>query len=74
MLTQSYRPAEKTRVQGFNDMIVFVTMITSSASSGVLLNRNGWALLNYLSVPFVVAVVLAIAWLVARREVLPARA
>jgi MFS family permease len=71
LLTQAYRPPEKMRVQGFNDMIVFVTMITSSASSGVLLNSNGWALLNYLSVPFILAVVLAILWLTARGALVP---
>ncbi len=71
LLTQTYRPAEKTRVQGFNDMIVFVTMITSSASSGVLLNSNGWALLNYLSMPFVVIMALAILWLLTRRRAVP---
>jgi len=74
LLTQAYEPAEKTRVQGFNDMIVFVTMITSSASSGVLLYERGWALLNYLSLPFVLAVALAVAWLWARRALIPARA
>jgi MFS family permease len=68
LLTQVYRPAEKTRVQGFNDMVVFVTMITSSASSGVLLHTNGWALLNYLTIPLVVLVVLATGWLVLRRD------
>ena len=71
LLTLAYRPAEKMRVQGFNDMIVFVTMITSSASSGVLLNSNGWALLNYLSVPFVLVVVLAILWLSRLRSLSP---
>jgi MFS family permease len=71
LLTQTYRPPEKARVQGFNDMIVFATMITSSASAGVLLTGNGWVLLNYLSVPFVLVVVLAILWLITRRR-LPA--
>jgi hypothetical protein len=52
-------------------MVVFVTMITSSASSGVLLNSNGWALLNYLSIPFVALVMMSIVWLAARREVIP---
>ena len=65
LLTQAYRPAEKMRVQGFNDMVVFVTMITSSVSSGVLLNNRGWELLNYLSVPFVAALALAVGWLLA---------
>ncbi|HZH07407.1 MAG TPA: MFS transporter [Lautropia sp.] len=71
LLTQSYQATEKTRVQGFNDMVVFVTMITSSASSGVLLNSNGWALLNYLSIPFVALVMMSIVWLAVRREVIP---
>jgi len=71
LLTRTYRPSEKTRVQGFNDMVVFVTMITSSASSGVLLNSNGWALLNYLSLPFVVVVALGALWLILRREGMP---
>ena len=74
LLTQSYRPAEKTRVQGCNDMIVFVTMITSSASSGVLLQERGWELLNYVSIPLVLAVVLAVIWLWARRALMPASA
>jgi MFS family permease len=73
LLTRCYRPAEKTRVQGFNDMVVFVTMITSSASSGVLLNRNGWVLLNYLSIPFVAIVVVAILRLALRRDQMPVR-
>lgn len=68
LLTQTYRPAEKMRVQGFNDMIVFVTMITSSASAGVLLNSNGWALLNYMSIPFISAIVVAIGWLALRQR------
>jgi MFS family permease len=74
LLTQAYKPAEKTRVQGFNDMVVFVTMITSSVSSGVLLHERGWALLNYLSLPFVLAVAVAVGWLWARRALLPAGA
>ncbi len=70
LLTYAYRPAEKMRIQGFNDMVVFVTMITSSASSGILLNSNGWAVLNYLSLPFVLAVMLAVTWLASRRALI----
>jgi hypothetical protein len=55
-------------------MIVFVTMITSSASSGVLLQERGWELLNYVSIPLVLAVVLAVIWLWARRALMPASA
>jgi MFS family permease len=78
LLTSTYRPAERTRVQGFMDSCVFSTMILSSAASGVLLDTRGWALLNLVSV-VLVAVALAIAVFVARRQgwragVSPARA
>ncbi|MBW7925536.1 MAG: MFS transporter [Burkholderiaceae bacterium] len=66
LLTQSYRPAEKNKVQGFMDSIVFATMITSSASSGALLFVDGWSVLNLLSLPFVVVVLAAVLWLAAR--------
>lgn len=63
LLTTSYRPSEKNRVQGFTDFCVFTTMITSSASSGALLMANGWSLLNALSLPFVLAALCAVLWL-----------
>lgn len=66
LLTTSYRPQEKNKVQGFNDFCVFTTQITSSLSSGVLLYANGWNMLVVLSLPFVVLVLLATAWLAAR--------
>lgn len=67
LLTESYRPAEKNKVQGFMDSCVFATMITSSAASGALLFVNGWSLLNLLSLPFVLAALGIVSWL-ARRE------
>ncbi|MGE0797183.1 MAG: MFS transporter [Lautropia sp.] len=63
LLTQAYRPAEKTRVQGFNDMLVFAVMMTTSVASGVLLNRNGWELLNWLSLPVLGVMLAALLWL-----------
>ncbi len=66
LLTTCYRPSEKNRVQGFTDVCVFTVMITSSASSGALLHTNGWALLNMLSAPFMVAVLICATWLAMR--------
>ena len=34
LLTEAYRPEEKAKAQGINDMLVFVVMGTSSALSG----------------------------------------
>lgn len=67
LLAASWHPADRTRVQGFNDFCVFATMITSSASSGAMLHVNGWSWLNVLSIPFVVAMIAAVAWLASRQ-------
>jgi len=66
LLTNGYRPAEKNKVQGLMDACVFATMITSSAASGALLFVDGWSVLNLLSLPFVVAALVAVVWLAAR--------
>jgi MFS family permease len=66
LLTTSYRPSEKARVQGFMDLCVFTVMVSSSASSGALLFVNGWTVLNLLSLP-VVVVLAAVLWLAARQ-------
>jgi MFS family permease len=66
LLTTTYRPTEKARVQGFMDLCVFTTMVTSSASSGALLLVNGWSILNLLSLPFVLLVLAVAIWLAGR--------
>ncbi len=68
LLTDVYHPAEKARVQGLNDLLIFVTMATSSFASGMILERNGWQTLNYAAIPFVVAVGAAAVWLAAKRK------
>jgi MFS family permease len=63
LLTTTYTPAEKAKVQGINDLAVFLTMITSSFSSGVLVNSQGWTNLNLLSIPFVVVAGALLIWM-----------
>jgi len=60
LLTTTYTPAEKNRVQGFNDACVFAVMVTSSLSSGALLHVQGWTIINALSVPATVVALVAI--------------
>ena len=67
LLTETYLPQEKTRVQGFNDMLVFATMAVSSSSAGVLVNAKGWEIVNYAAVPFVTLALIAAVWLATRR-------
>lgn len=68
LLTTTYTAAEKAKVQGVNDLAVFLTMITSSAASGALLSATGWHDLNLYSAPFVVLAALATLWLLRQRR------
>jgi len=54
LLTTTYRASERARAQGFNDLIVFLTMITSSAASGALVSARGWTDLNLYALPALV--------------------
>jgi MFS family permease len=70
LLTECHTPAERGKVQGANDLAIFITMTASSLSSGVLFTLQGWALMNKLAVPFLLCSAAAMAWLaVLRRRV-----
>ncbi len=68
LLTETYHPAEKAKVQGLNDLLIFITMATSSFASGMILERNGWQTLNYAAIPFVAAVGVAAVWLIMKQK------
>jgi MFS family permease len=67
LLTSTYTPAEKAKVQGVNDLAVFLTMISSSAASGALISATGWDDLNLFSLPFIALAAGAIGYQLARR-------
>ena len=68
LLTECYRPSEKAKAQGTHDFLVFLTTATSSFSSGLLMSRNGWNMLNYAALPFLAVIGAAIAWLALQRR------
>jgi len=68
LLTEAYRPEEKAKAQGLNDLCIFLIMMTSSFSSGMLLESNGWQMLNYAAIPFIATVGFAVLWLMTRRR------
>src|SRR5258708_39473135 len=55
LITEACTPPERAKTQGANDLIIFVMMAASSFSSGLLLEKSGWALLNYLALPLITA-------------------
>ena len=75
LLTETYAPVEKARVQGANDFALFATMAISSASSGALVSSAGWERMNIGALPVLAVVLAAVAWLARqRRGRLPAQA
>jgi predicted MFS family arabinose efflux permease len=68
LLTEAYRPAEKAKTQGANEILVFCTTATSSFASGVLVNAAGWNTLNYVALPFLVIAAAAALWLAVQRR------
>ncbi len=60
LLTTTYSASEKSKVQGVNDLVVFLTMVTSSAASGALVATAGWLNLNLFALPAVVLALIAV--------------
>jgi len=69
LLTETYRPEEKAKVQGTNDFIVLGVQGVTSLSSGVLITSDGWARLNAFALPIVAITTLAtlLLWLMRRQ-------
>ncbi len=60
LLTRTYEPEEKSRVQGVNDFIVFTFVTFTALSAGTLHHLFGWVVVNLTVVPLYVIVLVAI--------------
>lgn len=69
LLTESYRPEERAKAQGANDLAIFVTMAVSSFSSGLIVTHAGWEKVNLSALPLLAVLVAAILWLARRNRV-----
>jgi MFS family permease len=63
LLTEAYRPAERAKAQGVNEITIFTVQAISAFSSGVLVNSQGWRVLNLVALALTGAAGLALAWL-----------
>jgi predicted MFS family arabinose efflux permease len=68
LITTAYRPSEKAKAQGANEIAIFLTMMSSSTASGLLIERGGWTLINWMSVPFVLVAASLLVWLAVRQR------
>jgi MFS family permease len=66
LLTETYRPEERSRVQGINDFFVYGTVACSSFMSGWVYETFGWGIVNMAGIPLITLSLLATLWLVCR--------
>jgi len=61
LLSRTWQPAERFRVQATNDFIVFGTQAIASLSAGAALHGFGWTTVNLITLPLLVAMLAALA-------------
>lgn len=68
LLTTTYTPAERAKVQASHDFAVYTATASAAALSGVLAAKAGWFVINLAAVPLMVAVSGAALWLMFHRR------
>jgi MFS family permease len=66
LLTETYLPEERSRVQGINDFFVYGTVACSSFMSGWVYQTYGWGIINAVGIPLIGLSLLATGWLIWR--------
>jgi predicted MFS family arabinose efflux permease len=64
IVSDTYRPAEKGRVLGFHDFILFGSVAFASLMSGQVYNAWGWDMLNWIIFPIAALCLIGLGWLV----------
>lgn len=68
LLTRTYEPVERAKVQAAHDFSVYATTATAAAAAGVLHANVGWTVINVAAIPMMVAIVIGALWLNARQK------
>ena len=63
LLTRTYRPAERARVQASHDFVVYATTATAAALAGFLQQKSGWMAINIAALPLMGIVMATMLWL-----------
>jgi MFS family permease len=71
LLTQTYRPEERSKVQALNDTAMFTLVAIGALGSGALQQLFGWNVVNLTILPGLLLVAAAILWLRLRQARLP---
>jgi MFS family permease len=68
LLTSTYTPAERAKVQASHDFTVYAATATAAALSGVLAAKAGWFFINLAALPLMAVVTGAALWLMAHQR------
>jgi len=68
LLTTTYTPSERAKVQASHDFTVYSATATAAAVSGVLAAKAGWVVINLTAVPLMFAVSGAALWLMSQQR------
>ena len=60
LLVTTYKPDEKFKAQGFNDLLVFSSMALASLLAGILISIVSWKIVNLFCIPFLILIILSI--------------
>ena len=63
LLTQSHQPAERAKIQGVNDFLMYGMVTLAALTAGKVQHDLGWAAINLGVVPVIGLAVVAILWL-----------
>jgi MFS family permease len=63
LITETYRPEERSKIQGLNDFTVFTILTIVSLSAGALQHQFGWQMVNFAVIPMVSTIIISIIWL-----------
>ena len=68
LLTTTYAPAERAKVQASHDFTVYAATASAAALSGVLAAKAGWIVINLAALPLMLMVTGAAVWLMAHQR------
>ena len=63
LVTEVHSPAERAKVQGTNDFLLFTGLAISSLMAGSVYHYLGWAWVNYAMLPAILVILFSALWL-----------
>jgi len=68
LLTETYQPQEKAKVQAINDFLIFSLVTVASLTAGVFQHHFGWKLVNIGVLPLIAVILICLLWLVSLKK------